>query len=131
MRARSGQRIYLRLTLMPSISDRSGSQPGLAAQREERLDAGASTRRSNLANLRVVGHPVAAVIAALVEPFAVLVEAHAVAFVIVHTVNVVGVDLEAPDGRGVVDADVHAVCTGKSVLTGTSQMQPCCSASWS
>ncbi|HZZ22293.1 MAG TPA: hypothetical protein VFE60_06815, partial [Roseiarcus sp.] len=77
---------------MPSISDWSGAI-GLAAQREERLDAGASTRRSNLANLRVVGHPVAAVIAALVEPCAVVVEALTVALVVVHHIEVVGVDL--------------------------------------
>ena len=35
-----------------------------------------------------------------------MVEAHAVAFVVVHDVDVIGVDLEAPDGHGVVDADV-------------------------
>jgi hypothetical protein len=52
-------------------------------------------------------------IAALVEPFAIVIETLTVPFVIVHDVEVVGVDLEAPDGHGVVDADVpRGVHTG-------------------
>jgi hypothetical protein len=57
-------------------------------------------------HLRVVRIPVGAVIAPLVEPSAVVVEALTVALVIVHDVEAVGVDLKAPDGHGVVDADV-------------------------
>ena len=72
----------------------------------ERLNPRARSRRSNLAHLRVVRHPVGAVIAPLVEPTAVVVEALTVALVIIHDVEVVGVDLEAPNGHGVVDADV-------------------------
>ena len=66
------------------------SQLGLAAQREQRLDPGACSRRSSLANLRVVGHPVGAVIATLVEPHAIVVEALTVALVVVHHIEVVG-----------------------------------------
>jgi hypothetical protein len=44
-----------------------------------------------------VGHPVRAVAASLAEPRAVVVEALTVALVIVHDVEVVEVDLEAPD----------------------------------
>src|ERR1700733_6303985 len=66
-----------------------GSQLWLAAGQEERLDARPRTWSSNLADLGVVGHPVGAVIAALVEPRAVVVEAHAVAFAIVHDVNMI------------------------------------------
>jgi hypothetical protein len=78
----------------------------LAAHRDERLDPRACSRRSSLAHLHVVRIPVDAVIAALVEPCAVVVEALTVALVVVHYVDVVGVDLEAPDRHGVVDADV-------------------------
>jgi hypothetical protein len=53
------------------------------------------------------------VIAALVEPFAIVIEALTVALVIVHDVKVVGVDLEAPDGHGVVDADVPRSMDGQ------------------
>src|SRR4029077_16050881 len=88
-------------------------QLGLAAEAEERLDARPSTWRPYLTHLGVVGHPIGTVIAALVEPFAIVVEAHAVAFVIVHDVNVVGVDLEAPDGHGVVDPDVPRSVDGQ------------------
>jgi hypothetical protein len=60
-----------------------------------------------------VGHPVDAVIAAGVEPLAVVVETHAVVLVIVHDRELVGVDLEAPDGHGVVDTDVPRGVDGK------------------
>ena len=81
-------------------------QLGLAAEAEERLDARPSAWRPYLMHLGVVGHPVGAVIAPRVEPSTVVVEALTVALVIVHDVEVVGVDLEAPNGHGVVDADV-------------------------
>ena len=45
-------------------------------------------------------------IAPRVEPLAVVVEAHSVALVVVRYVDVVGIDLEAPDRHGVVNADV-------------------------
>jgi len=83
-----------------------GCKLGLAAEGEQRLDARPSTGCSNLTHLRFVGHLVGAVIAALVEPVAIVVEALTVALVIVHDVEVVRVDLKAPDGHGVVDADV-------------------------
>ena len=79
---------------------------GLTAEREERLDPRPSTRRSDFAHLGVVGHPVGAMIASIVEPLAIVIEALTVALVIVHDVEVIGVDLEAPNGHGVVDADV-------------------------
>ena len=53
-----------------------------------------------------MGIPISPVIAALVEPFAIVIEALTVALVIVHDVEVVEVDLEAPDGHGVVNANV-------------------------
>jgi hypothetical protein len=65
------------------------SQRWLAPERDERLDPRARSRRSNLARLRVVGHPVGTVIATLVEPSAIVVKALAVALVIVDHVYVV------------------------------------------
>src|ERR1700722_6132999 len=56
----------------------------LAAQQDERLDPRTRSRRSSLAHLHVVGIPVSPVIAALVEPFAIVIEALTVALVIVH-----------------------------------------------
>ena len=86
-----------------------GHKGGLAAQQDQRVDPHARSRRSSLAHLHVVGIPVSPVIAALVEPFAIVVEALTVALVVVHHIEVVGVDLEAPDGHGVVNAKSHAV----------------------
>ena len=93
----------------------------LAAQRDERLDPRPSTRRSDFAHLGVVGHPVGAVITPRVEPLAVVVEAHAVAFVIVHYVEMIGVDLEAPDRHSVVDADDARVFDALTLVTTASQ----------
>ena len=67
-------------------------------------------------------------IATRVEPFTVVVEALTVALLVVHDVEVIGVDLEAPDGHGVVDADVPRGVCGQVSVDYTSQMRLFCSA---
>src|SRR5580693_10425829 len=52
-----------------------GRQLRLTTQQYQRLNPRARSRRSSLANLHVVGIPVSPVVAALVEPFAIVIEA--------------------------------------------------------
>jgi hypothetical protein len=62
------------------------------------------------------------VVALPVETFAIVVEALTVALVIVHDVEVVRVDLEAPDGHGVVDADVPGRLRADTRRDGSASM---------
>jgi hypothetical protein len=74
------------------------------------------------------GHPIDAVIAPLVEPRAVVIKAHPVAFVIVHDVEMIGVDLKAPDGHGVINPDVPSGLDGQVSVYGHVADAACCSA---